>query len=90
MIDDNDLLKIIYESIKENPQITKEILAAKVKKVDRTVQKYLKKLRDEGYITYDGINQKDSNWIIKKKLSRIIILQLSPRLSPQMVNRKNI
>ena len=60
-----ELLKTIYNEIKINSKITQSILAKKYDVNERTIRRYCKILKDNGYIKYI-VNGKDKRWYILK------------------------
>ena len=60
-------MQIIYNEIKLNPKITQKELSKKYSVSERTIRRYCKILKDNGYIKYI-VNKTSSNWcIIKEK-----------------------
>ena len=60
-----ELLNNIYNEIKTNPKVSQKKLAMKYSVCERTIRRYCKKLKDNGYIKY-VIDSKNSRWYILK------------------------
>jgi fido (protein-threonine AMPylation protein) len=65
-INDNDLEKTVLDSIIENPNITYQDIAVKIKKDRKTVQRAIQKLKAKEMICRTGSNKKGT-WLILKK-----------------------
>ena len=59
------LLKNIYDDMKINPKVSQNGLAKKYGVCERTIRRYCKILKDNGYIKYI-IDSKNSRWHIIK------------------------
>ena len=58
-------MQIIYNEIKLNPKVSQKELAKKYNVNERTIRRYCKFLKDNGYIKYI-IDSKNSRWYILK------------------------
>ncbi len=61
--DVNDLVKIIFELIKQNPNATYEYLAGKIGKSEATVKRAIAKLKERNQIKRVGAD-KNGSWEI--------------------------
>ena len=60
-----ELFKTIYNEIKINSKISQKQLSTKYNVCERTIRRYIKILKDNGYIKYI-VNGKDKRWYILK------------------------